>query len=640
MATSVTLNGVSYSIPAVGESGWGTQVSSYLVSLATGVLSKAGGSFTLTADADFGANFGLKSIYYKSRGTVSTAGVVRLGNAESIGWRNAANGANKLLKVNSSDILEFDGSPIVTLALGSADTVLTMNASGTAYEFAKIDNDNVASAAAIAVNKLAALTVSRAVVSDGSGFVSAATTTSTQIGYLSAATGTTGTTSTNIVYSTSPTLITPALGTPSAAVLTNATGLPVASGISGLGSGVATFLATPSSANLISAVTDETGTGALVFANTPTLVTPVLGVASATSINSTTIPSSKTLVVTTDKLSVLAVTSSSELAGVISDETGSGALVFANTPTLVTPVLGVATATSINKTAITTPATSATLTISNGGSLITSGGHSITFTSTGPTNVTLPTSGTLAANSNATADAAGIITSFVPVIKSSEKVVSSAGYTILDNDGYNILMVTTGASNRTMVLPTLADNQGREITIIKADTGAGAVIVDGEGSETVNAALTFNLYTQYDKISLKATAGTWIVTSKIQTVVLIADTSSTAATTSAPFQFSNEIIDTAGVFATGVFTAPVAGVYRLSAATYSGGAFSLKSYVNGTAKYQGSVASATTPSTLNVAHNLVIGDTLEIRPDASVTANGAAGVNYIMITLLPGLGAE
>ena len=47
--------------------------------------------------------------------------------------------------------------------------------------------------------------------------------------------------------------------------------------ITGLGSGVSTFLATPSSANLISAVTDETGTGALVFANTPTLVTPVLG---------------------------------------------------------------------------------------------------------------------------------------------------------------------------------------------------------------------------------------------------------------------------------------------------------------------------------------------------------------------------
>ena len=68
-----------------------------------------------------------------------------------------------------------------------------------------------------------------------------------------------------------------ALGTPSSGTLTNATGLPIGSGVSGLGTGVATFLGTPTSANLISAVTDETGTGALVFATSPTLVTPVLG---------------------------------------------------------------------------------------------------------------------------------------------------------------------------------------------------------------------------------------------------------------------------------------------------------------------------------------------------------------------------
>lgn len=56
--------------------------------------------------------------------------------------------------------------------------------------------------------------------------------------------------------------------------------LPVANGgtgITSLGAGVATWLGTPSSANLASALTDETGTGAAVFANTPTLVAPVLG---------------------------------------------------------------------------------------------------------------------------------------------------------------------------------------------------------------------------------------------------------------------------------------------------------------------------------------------------------------------------
>ncbi len=75
----------------------------------------------------------------------------------------------------------------------------------------------------------------------------------------------------NVVMSTSPTLVTPILGTPTSVTLTNATGLPVSTGISGLGTGVATFLATPSSANLAAALTDETGTGANVFAGSPTL---------------------------------------------------------------------------------------------------------------------------------------------------------------------------------------------------------------------------------------------------------------------------------------------------------------------------------------------------------------------------------
>jgi len=86
------------------------------------------------------------------------------------------------------------------------------------------------------------------------------------------------------VFNTSPTLVTPILGTPTSGTLTNCTGLPISTGVSGLGANVATFLATPSSANLLAAVTDETGTGALVFANTPTLVTPNIGAATATSI--------------------------------------------------------------------------------------------------------------------------------------------------------------------------------------------------------------------------------------------------------------------------------------------------------------------------------------------------------------------
>jgi len=78
------------------------------------------------------------------------------------------------------------------------------------------------------------------------------------------------------------------LGTPASATLTNATGLPIATGVSGLGSGIATFLTTPSSANLATAVTDETGSGSLVFATSPTLTTPVLGTPSSGTLTSCT----------------------------------------------------------------------------------------------------------------------------------------------------------------------------------------------------------------------------------------------------------------------------------------------------------------------------------------------------------------
>ena len=116
---------------------------------------------------------------------------------------------------------------------------------------------------------------------------------------------------TNALLFTSPTLVTPALGTPASGVLTNCTGLPVANttgtlavarggtGITSFGAGVADFLGTPSSANLRTALTDETGTGSAVFATSPTLVTPALGTVASGNISACT---STSMVLTTPVL--------------------------------------------------------------------------------------------------------------------------------------------------------------------------------------------------------------------------------------------------------------------------------------------------------------------------------------------------
>ena len=94
-------------------------------------------------------------------------------------------------------------------------------------------------------------------------------------------------------------------------------------------------------------------------------------------------------VYTTDKISALSATTSAELKGVISDETGSGTLVFSTSPTLITPTLGVASATSLNKVTITAPTTGATLTIADGKTLTASDNATVSGTNTGDQTITL-----------------------------------------------------------------------------------------------------------------------------------------------------------------------------------------------------------------------------------------------------------
>jgi hypothetical protein len=132
--------------------------------------------------------------------------------------------------------------------------------------------------------------------------------------------------------------------------------LPVANGgtgITSLASNMATFLGTSSSANLRAALTDETGTGGAVFGTSPTLVTPILGTpqsgvmtnvsGTAASLTAGTVTTNANLtghVTSSGNAAVLGSFTSAQLAGALTNETGTGVAVFATDPVLVTPALG------------------------------------------------------------------------------------------------------------------------------------------------------------------------------------------------------------------------------------------------------------------------------------------------------------
>lgn len=190
MSVPLVVNGVTYNYPQQGNTNWGPTLTAWSTAVTMGMLQKAGGLFTLTADADFGASFGLASLYYKSReSNIASVGILRLANASvGINWRNAANNADLPLSVNSSNQLVYNG-----VVIGSSGGVLSIT--GTA-------NEIIASASTGAVTlstpqpiaaassptfvglTLSGLTANTAVFANGSFALTSSSTTATELGYV------------------------------------------------------------------------------------------------------------------------------------------------------------------------------------------------------------------------------------------------------------------------------------------------------------------------------------------------------------------------------------------------------------------------------------------------------------------------
>jgi hypothetical protein len=172
---------------------------------------------------------------------------------------------------------------------------------------------------------------------------------------------------------------------------------------------------------------------------------------------------------TASGLSQFASTTSSALAALISDEVGSGSLVFANTPTLITPVLGNATVSSINRVSVTQPADTGILSIANSGTLATSGAFSLTLVGSGNSVFNVPTSGTVATVSNAETF------SNKRTIRRVTNTTSATGI-IPDVSTTDQLNITALATDTTFMAPIVTPNDADDFIIRIKDNGTARAL--------------------------------------------------------------------------------------------------------------------------------------------------------------------
>lgn len=181
----------------------------------------------------------------------------------------------------------------------------------------------------------------------------------------------------------------------------------------------------------------------------------------------------------TDNLGVFASTTSAQLASVISNETGSGALVFGTSPTLTTPILGVAAATTINKVTLTTPATGSTLTIGDGVTLTCNSNATVSGTNTGDQTITLTGNVTgSGTGSFATTIASGVVT----------RTMLAAGAVLLSDLGAAGANATIDNTNKTIEWDwsTASTQSPLTLTMNALTSGNGLALSSSSASLTGN----------------------------------------------------------------------------------------------------------------------------------------------------------
>lgn len=121
MAIPLTVNGAVFEYPVDFDENWGVDATGWAQAVTNGMLQMQGGSFPLTANVNFGPNFGLLAAYFQTRSaSPATAGTVRLSSADAgVAFRNNANNANLIITTDASDNLLYNGQ-VVALSGGGA----------------------------------------------------------------------------------------------------------------------------------------------------------------------------------------------------------------------------------------------------------------------------------------------------------------------------------------------------------------------------------------------------------------------------------------------------------------------------------------------------------------------------------------